>query len=429
MIVRGIKQRLPLFSKSQQRIRETNLHDTKGTLMELNISNGRKWLAFIALALSSMCTLGDMVINPIAAALFEVFAGQSEALINFSITGPALVGLPFGVLAGVLCDRIDKKIVMVTGFAIFVVSACFGGVDNLPLFVTLRCFATGVGWGITNTAALSILAVMYADEAEHGKFVGWYNMVMSIMGALMAFVAGILAVGGWQHAFWTYYISIPVLVMLIIFLPSMRPTSHSSNSKEKESGAADAGWWKALVPLTIQVFFVALGFFVSLYMIALYVTDAGIGDEAFIGVLSSISTIATAIASAVFGALYAKFKNAVYLPGLFVMGACYLVMSFFPSQITAVVCIALLSLMWPTYFCYFYARCTELVPASKAGTATSIVALSDGLAATACSYLLTGSMSIMGVDAVGAWIIPGVILLATGIISAIAFLASRKKSS
>ena len=164
-------------------------------------------------------------------------------------------------------------------------------------------------------------------------------------------------------------------------------------------------------------------------MIALYVTDAGIGDEAFIGVLSSISTIATAIASAVFGALYAKFKNAVYLPGLFVMGACYLVMSFFPSQITAVVCIALLGLMWPTYFCYFYARCTELVPASKAGTATSIVALSDGLAATACSYLLTGSMSIMGVDAVGAWIIPGVILLATGIISAIAFLASRKKSS
>ena len=210
--------------------------------MELNISSGRKWLAFIALALSSMCTLGDMVINPIAAALYEAFAGQSEALINFAITGPALVGLPFGILAGILCDKMNKKVVMVAGFAIFAVSACFGAVDNLPLFVTLRCFATGVGWGITNTAALSILAAMYTDEAEHGKFVGWYNMVMSVMGAIMAAVAGILAVSGWQHAFWTYYISIPVLVMLIVFLPSMKPVAKSAGtddeSKKETVGAS-----------------------------------------------------------------------------------------------------------------------------------------------------------------------------------------------
>lgn len=396
--------------------------------MELNMSTGRKWLAFIALALSSMCTLGDMVINPIAAALFEVFAGQPEALINFSLTGPALVGLPFGVLAGVMCDRFDKKTVMVAGFAIFVVSACFGATTNLAVFVTLRCFATGVGWGITNTAALSILAVMYTDEAEHGKFVGWYNMVMSIMGALMAFVAGILAVNGWQHAFWTYYISIPVLAMLIIFLPSMKPQVKVVSEESAESEKAEAGWWKSLVPLTIQVFFVALGFFVSLYMVALYVTDAGIGDEAFIGALSSISTIGTALTSIVFGALYAKFKNAVYLPGLFVMGACYVAMSLVPSQATAIVCIALLGLMWPTYFCYFYTRCTELVPASKAGTATSVVALSDGLAAAGCSYLLTGSMKVMGVGAVGAWVVPGVILLVVAVVSTVAFLASRKKA-
>ena len=398
--------------------------------MELNISNTRKWLAFIALALSSMCTLGDMVINPIAAALYEVFAGQSEALINFGITGPALVGLPFGILAGVLCDRMDKKLVMVVGFAIFVVSACFGGVDNLPLFVTLRCFATGVGWGITNTAALSILAVMYKDEAEHGKFVGWYNTVMSIMGAIMAFVAGILAVNSWTHAFWVYYISIPVLVMLIVFLPSMKPAKAAASDDNSDATAetVEAGWWKPLIPLTVQVFFAALGFFVSLYMVGLYVTGAGIGDEAFIGTLSSVSTIATAITSAVFGTLYAKFKNAVYLPGLFIMGICYLVMSFFPSQACAVVCIALLGLLWPTYFCYFYTRCTELVPASKAGTATSIVALSDGLAATLCSYLLTFCMGITG-SAVSAWAVPGVILIVTGVVSLVVFMGKRAKNA
>ena len=125
------------------------------------LTKGRMVLALAALFLSSMCTLGDLVVNPIVANLYEVFANDPEWLINFGITGPALVGLPFGLLAGLLCDRIDKKWVMVAGFAIFTVSAVFGAQENIYAFVTLRCFATGVGWGITNTAALSILADMF----------------------------------------------------------------------------------------------------------------------------------------------------------------------------------------------------------------------------------------------------------------------------
>lgn len=271
---------------------------------------------------------------------------------------------------------------------------------------------------------------MYTDEAEHGKFVGWYNMVMSVMGAIMAAVAGILAVSGWQHAFWTYYISIPVLVMLIVFLPSMKPVAKSENAESgSKEETVEAGWWKPLIPLTVQVFFIALGFFVSLYMPALYVTDAGIGDEAFIGVLSSISTIATAIMSLAFGVLYAKFKNAVYLPGVFVMGACYIVMSLFPSQMdgnrvhragSASCAHLLLLLLHPLH---------RARPRAKAGTATSIVALSDGLAATACSYLLTGCMGLMGTNAVGAWIVPGIILLATGVVSLVAYMGSKGKKN
>ncbi len=51
-----------------------------------------------------------------------------------------------GLLQVLLCDRIDKKWVMVAGFAIFTVSAVFGAQENIYAFVTLRCFATGVGW-------------------------------------------------------------------------------------------------------------------------------------------------------------------------------------------------------------------------------------------------------------------------------------------
>lgn len=44
---------------------------------------GRLIVALAALFLSSMCTMGDLVISPIAANLYEVFAGEPEWLINF----------------------------------------------------------------------------------------------------------------------------------------------------------------------------------------------------------------------------------------------------------------------------------------------------------------------------------------------------------
>lgn len=389
------------------------------------LTKGRMVLALAALFLSSMCTLGDLVVNPIVANLYEVFANDPEWLINFGITGPALVGLPFGLLAGLLCDRIDKKWVMVAGFAIFTVSAVFGAQENIYAFVTLRCFATGVGWGITNTAALSILADMFPNEDEHGKYVGWYNSVMSIMGAIMAAVAGVLAVSAWQNAFFTYWISVPVLIMLIVFLPKL-PPSHIAAKSENKSAPAPKGWWVKTLPLAVQVFFIAICYFVMLYMIAVYVMDAGVGDEAFIGMLASAGTIATAVASLIFGAVYKRMKNFVYIPATIIMGVCFIAMGFFPNPVVTIVCVVVAGFFWPFYFCYFYVRVTELVPASKAGTATSIVAFSDGLAAAGSSYLLTGVVGATGLTAVQAWPIFGYVLIAVAVVSLVFVLSMRK---
>lgn len=398
-----------------------------------DLSKGRLFLALLAFFLSSMCTLGDLVISPITANLYEVFAGEPEWLINFGVTGPALVGLPFGILAGVLCDRMDKKWVMVIGFAIFTASAVFGAVENIYLFVVLRCCATGIGWGVTNTAALSILAELFTNEDEHGKYVGWYNSVMSIMGALMSAIAGILAVTAWQNAFYTYLIAVPVLVMLIVFLPSFKGSKSAQDKPAAEESVRTApakpGWWKATIPLTIQVFFVAICYFVMLYMIVVYVTDAGVGDEAFIGMITSVATICTAITSVLFGFFYKKMKNFVYVPTMIILGLVFIGMGLFPSTIMTVIGVAVGGLMWPFYFCYFYVRVAELVPASKVGTATSIVAFSDGLAAAGSSYLLTGIMGATGMTSVQVWPVFGVVLIVTIAVSVIWIAATHKKAA
>lgn len=397
------------------------------------LSKGRLFLALAAIFLSSMCTLGDLVITPIAGNLYTAFGDAPEAIINFAITGPALVGLPFCFISGWLCDRFDKKWVLTIGFAIFTFSAVFGAViTDIYVFTTLRCLATGVGWGLTNSAAFAILADMYNDnEDKHGKMVGWYNSAMSVMGAILASVAGVLAVSAWQNAFQAYWIAVPVLVMLIVFVPAFKPTNkaEADADKPKAHAADEKGWWKRLVPLNIQIFLIAVCYFVAMYMLSLYVADAGVGDEAFTGMLSSVMTIATAIGSLAFGFFYAKMKNAVYLPAVVLMGLAFILMGLFPNQAIAIAGCAVLGLFWPFYFCYFYAYCTELVPAHRAGTATGIVALSDGLAAAACSYLVVGLMDATGMSCVQVWPLFGVALLAIAVVSAVAYFAKHKKNA
>lgn len=396
-----------------------------------------KWrmvIGIAALFISSMCTLGDMVITPIAANLYEVFADAPEALLNFGITGPALVGLPFGLLAGWLCDRFDKKWVMVVGFAIFTFSAIFGAaIENIWYFVITRCLATGVGWGITNTAAFSILADLFSDEKKHSRMVGFYNATMSIMGAILSMAAGMLAASGvWQDAFAIYWIAAPVLILMIIFLPSLKPTPMENAEGKVETAAEveeeDKGWIGKIIPLTIQVFFFALFFFVMLYMVALYIADAGVGDEAFAGTVASCMTLATMVGSILFEPVFSKMKNTVYMPFMLAIGVMFILMGFVVTPVMTIAGAIVMGFSWAYYFCYFYVRVTQLVPENRAGSATGVVAFSDGLTATLCSYLVTGLMGATGMNCVQLWPIFGVGTLITLAISVVYWMLTRKKS-
>lgn len=383
-------------------------------------SQMKRWrlvLAIAALFLSSMCTMGDLVINPIVANLYEIYSTEPMWLINLGITGPALVGLPFGLLAGWLCDRVDKKWIMVAGFTVFTFSAVFGiASQDIRYFVAMRLCATGIGWGITNTAALAILADMFSDDVKHARLVGWYNAAMSIIGAMLASVAGVFALDGWTHVFNVYLLAIPVLVMLVFFLPPCPPRADTAERVEEVCGESRSSaaalarglmgaqvsgdnsprWWSRLAPLALQVFFVAMLYFMIFYMVGVYVADKGLGDEAFVGMLTSVMTISTAIGSIIFGVVYKILRNKIYWPALLVIAIGYFVLAVVDSPVATIVMLAIIGFAWPFYFCFFYTFCTEIVPDSKAGLSTSIVASANGLAMAASSQVLTYALDVSG---------------------------------
>jgi len=119
----------------------------------------------------------------------------------------------------------------------------------------------------------------------------------------------------------------------------------------------------------------------------------------------------------------------VYLPSLVVIGCAFFVLAFFPQPTIIVVMLAIAGFAWPFFFCYFYSHATAVSPANKAGTATSIVAAANGVAVTASSYLLMGLIGATGGTSLTVYPYFGVVMLATVVVSAIAFVASRKRAA
>lgn len=362
--------------------------------MERNLSKSRLALMLAALFLSTCCTMGDMAVVPIFANLFEVF--PNVALVNFMISGPGLVGLVFCLLGGRLADKMDKKTLLVVGFAIFTASGLLGAaVVNDVYVAAMRCLCTGVAWGLTSTAAVGIIAEYYVDEAKRGKIVGWYNAAMAAMGAALSFVGGLLGVHGWRVAFNAYWIGVPVLLMLIFFVPAC-PAHKDAEASEKAKGSR--GWASKLIPLLAGFFLTAICYYVIVYMISLFVADSGLGNEAFSGTLSSIGTITSCLMGMAFGVVYAKLKKRTSLPSYVLLALGFLLMFLFPGKVMAIVACAFMGAAWGNVYSYYYTECTVVVPENMQGTSLGIVGIVNGLASFLVTYFVTLLEKILHVD-------------------------------
>lgn len=391
------------------------------------MSKLRMSLVLLSLFLSTSCTMGDMVIVPIASNLYEIF--PQVGLVNAIISAPALVGVPFCILGGQLADKINKKTLMVSGFALYAITSIFGcAFENVYYMLICRLISTGISWGITSAAALGIIAEIYADEGKRGMINGWYNAVMAAIGAIMSFVAGILAVNAWQNAFHTYWMNLPILIMLIVFLPSM-PASRSTQQvmEKKSSQIKEEGWYKKLIPLLIQVLMVASSYYVIVYMISLYVADTGIGNEAFTGTLSSAGTLCSFLANLAFGFIYGKLKKNTGIPSCIVIGIGFLLLAFYPSKITALVMCGVMGAFWGIFYSFFFTECSVVVPKSKQGISIGITSAVNGIAMFICTYEVTGLQSIMKSSSVtDIFPILGIICLIAAVLAVLTSLKRQK---
>ena len=390
--------------------------------------NKRQTLCFlISLFLTNIAVMADMVIIPAANGLYETF--ENPAAINFILSGPSFIMLFSAMLCGKVMEYLSKKIILIGAMILFAVSAIFGGmIESVSYLLTMRVLV-GISMGFVNAAAMALIAEIYVDEGKRGSIMGIFNAAMAGTGAIMSLVAGIFATESWQAVFRVYWVAVPVIVMMILFIPKTAPERQSSSENAGEENT-DKSYLIHQIMLMVSCFAYDLIDAIIYYLVAVHVAEQGYGNESVAGLLSTLGTVGSCILCILFGTIYGKLKRATIIFGYAGLCLSYLMLYMAAGPVMAGIACMLCGASYGYGFSYFFMRCTVVVPEKKISSSISLTTAIGGFGMFLSTYACTAIQNLLNITGI-ARILPLAITAAGigAVLSVICTVMDRKHPS
>ena len=401
--------------------------------MSDKMSKPKALLFVLTVMLSNVCVMADCVIYPITNYIYGAYP-ESVGTVNWILSGPCLLLCLSSLAAPVILKRISRKQLLVFAAFLFII----GGVGNLFAFESVLPFAVcrsvvGISQGLTNVVAVAILADAYADEAKRAKMLGYFNASMNIVGMICSYICGKMATVSWQTPFKLYWISIPILIMTVLFVPDFQKDTDLEQKEEAleeslhkdEAKGLGADFWKLMIPAII--FFTAA--MINAYFGAVWAEEGGFYDSVWQGTAGSVGQIVSFILASLSGAIYLKARKAMPVFAGFLQIIAFALMIFFPGEIVIMVNAFFTNAGYILMFCYAYAVVPDIVPASKTDLAFGFVTAAYSFGSFLDTYVATLFMSFTGGSYTAALpIIMGVFILDTLLYIVLTFAGKRKNS-
>ncbi len=236
-------------------------------------SHPRRWLILIVLCLSTLVLVIDSMALTVAVPALAADLGATAKDIQWILESYMLVFAGLLLTAGSLSDRYGRRKIMVIGLVLFGAASALATLATDPGQLIAARVAMGVGGSLIMPSTLSLLIVVFPDEAERRKAMA-AGAAFAVLGLVGGPVLGgaLIASLGWEAVFW---INVPVAVVAIAAALTLMPESKGPATRPDPLGAVlsmigmTALVWTinelahgvAWVPLAITV--VALGAFIG----------------------------------------------------------------------------------------------------------------------------------------------------------------------
>ncbi|KQT92086.1 MFS transporter [Marmoricola sp. Leaf446] len=185
----------------------------------------RRWAGLAVLAASLLVVVMDMTVLNVALPALAAETGASALQQLWIVDAYPLVLAGLLVPVTALADRVGRKRMLLTGFAIFAVaSTVVLWVDTAGTVIALRV-ALGLGGAMIMPSTLSLIRTLFPDPQERAYALGLWAAMASLGAAVGPVVGGaLLEVWSWHAAF---LVNVPLMLVAIAAGLWLLPESRS----------------------------------------------------------------------------------------------------------------------------------------------------------------------------------------------------------
>lgn len=214
-----------------------------------------RWLALIVVLTAPLLYVIDIFIINIAISDIQKGVHATNGEVQLVIAGYLLGSASFLITGGRAGDYLGRKKVFFLGMFFFTLTSCLCGLSQTAAQLNITRFLQGVSSSFMVPQSIAFIQVLFTDQKERAKAIGWYGITLSIAAIIGQILGGYLvsthfAIEGWRLIF---FINLPVgLLSLWAIWKYLDETERKTDQKFDYSGAVTltAGLVCLIVPLT-----------------------------------------------------------------------------------------------------------------------------------------------------------------------------------
>ncbi|MGI5874990.1 MAG: MFS transporter [Bacillota bacterium] len=349
-------------------------------------------VCLISLFLVNFGYMSDMVIVPAIGTIYGHFAGKAPmGILNLILSGAQLVAVVSAYAAGPLMRYFRKRNLLILMFAFFGLFSFAGGFFDNPYWIALTRILVGLASGGLCSVAMALIGeVYYADDHTYNRLTGYFDSTMTFIGAAMSLASGFVASAfGWQHIFYIYLLSIPILILLIFTLPKTPPENKRSWGTKLADTSKNRWLSRSVVANCASFFFVNISFCLFSFSIHVYLLETGLGDSSFAGALTACGNSVAVIDGIIFGLLYRKFSRKLPIYFYFCLSLCFILASFNVNKAWLTTAMIFGAMGYGTAIPYYYVAVKKAVERPYVSRAMALTTATMGLGAAMSSFAMT----------------------------------------
>ncbi|MCG3750556.1 MFS transporter [Amycolatopsis sp. Poz14] len=277
------------------------------------------------LGVSTMTIMASATITPALPGMQQHFAAEphAELLVRLVLTLPGLAIMVSAPLLAKLSGRTGRVPLLLACLALYTVGGGSGLLlDSLPALLVGRA-VLGIGIAGIMTTSTALIADHH-DPEEHGRVLGLQGAAMGFGGVVALLLGGLLAALDWRGPFAIYLLAIPILVLVLRFVPDapVQPTDPADTT------TAASPWQPRLLGLYALIFIGVVVFYTVPTQAPFWLAEVGGAGPAVAGALIAAVNLVMTLVGLNFRRLRARWSFpalaiamfAAFAVGLVVLG-------------------------------------------------------------------------------------------------------------